>query len=578
MLKFIELELRNFLSYGNVPTKINLDHSGVLLISGSNGCGKTTIINGLLFALYGDTLNGCNADELINNINKQYMEVSVIFHKPNNGFYKVVRARKMKPGTGGNYVKVYNNLTNDFNDSNEITLDGTRTTDQLIRDILGISFDMFTRIVAISAINTAFLDTPTTKQVDFIERLFDLHILAEKATALKTNIKTTDDMIKDQLTKIDRIQQEQERLNLQIQNAKSRAIQHEKSVQSQIETFKNQLTLVDHIDVDKERELYEQSTVLKNKLHELESQQKTLAAHHIKFTKKKEKHEHELLLLKANKCPYCQQDYYNEHKISECENIISECHENINDMLDFINDIDTNITEINKMHIDIINDMTVDNLEEIINIKNKAAWIQDKINDLHNSKNVYLEQLAELEQIELEPCDFTGVDKLKNIIEHQQFLLKLLSKKDSFIRKNLLKSNLSYLNQRLEIYLKDLDMPYHVSFNTNMTADIKYLGRELTFNNLSNGQKARVNIALTMAFRDVRQKMSYPVNICFQDEILDMGIDSLGMNSAIAMLKKTAKEQNTTFFVVTHRDETTSQFDKIIKISMENDFSKIEFI
>lgn len=577
MLNFLELEVRNFLSYGNVPTKITLDHSGVVLISGGNGVGKTSILNALLFALYGDTLNGCNADDLINNINKQQMEVSVVFHKKNVGYYKVTRARKMKSGSSGNYVQVFHNKEQIF-DNCEITLDGTRTTDQLITSILGIPYDMFTRIVAISAINTAFLDIPTTQQTGFIERLFDLHILAEKAQLLKTSIKSTEDLIKDQLNKIEQIKKEQDRLNQQILNAKQRSSQHQENVQKQIENYQQQLNLIEQVDIDKERDIHNKTSDLKTQIKKFEQQKSVLSAQHQKYIQLKEKHTKELLFLKSSKCPYCEQHFHSEEKINECHDIIIECETNIKDMLEYLGELDKDLISTYDNHQLLISELTVNNIEELLNIKNKSELIKEKIKDLHNSKNVYLEQLAELENIELDECDYSGVDKLTNIVDHQQFLLKLLSKKDSFIRKNLLKTNLSYLNQRLEHYLSDLEMPYHVEFNTNMTADIKYLGRQLTFNNLSNGQKARVNIALTMAFRDVRQKMSYPVNICFQDEILDMGIDSAGMNAAIAMLKKAAKEHNTTFFVVTHRDETTSQFDKIMKISLEKDFSKISIL
>lgn len=507
------------------------------------------------------------------------METSVVFHKKNNGYYKVTRARKMKAGQAGNYVKVLHNPNElVFEDQHEITLDGTRTTDQLIQTILGITGEMFTRMVAISAISTSFLNIPVSQQSGFIERLFDLHILADKSQLLKVNIKTTEDMIKDQLTRIDRIKQEQSRLDSQITNAKQRAIQHETNVQTQIETFKSQLAMVEQVDVDKERELYETSVGLKSELNKIKQQQGTLVTQHTKYTRIKEKHQHELVSLKSSKCPYCQQQFHSEEKIVECEKVINECDMNIQDMLDYLTELDDSLLLTEKQHNEVISALSVDNLEELINIKNKANLIHEKIKDLHNSKNVYLEQLSELEGIELEECDYSGVDKLKNIVEHQQFLLKLLSKKDSFIRKNLLKTNLMYLNQRLAKYLTDLEMPYHVEFNSNMTADIKYLGRPLTFSNLSNGQKARVNIALTMAFRDVRQKMSSPVSFCMFDEQLDVGLDSAGIASAITMLKKTAYENNTTFFVVTHKDEVTNLFDKTLKISLENDFSKTEMI
>jgi ABC-type multidrug transport system ATPase subunit len=167
------------------------------------------------------------------------------------------------------------------------------------------------------------------------------------------------------------------------------------------------------------------------------------------------------------------------------------------------------------------------------------------------------------------------VNHLKSTLSHQKFLIQLLTQKDSFIRKKLLNANLKYLNSRLQKYLADLELPYLVEFNANMTADIKYLGRKLTFTNLSNGQRSRVNIALTLAFRDVRQKMSNSINVCLFDEALDIGLDSAGMLAAISMLKRKAFEDGVTIYIVTHRDECNNLFNQVINVRMVNDFSQI---
>jgi chromosome segregation ATPase len=309
----------------------------------------------------------------------------------------------------------------------------------------------------------------------------------------------------------------------------------------------------------------------------IKQQQSTISNQYLKFTQLKDKHEHELVLLKANKCPYCEQQYTNEEKIAQNEQAIDKCEKDINEMLEYLTELDVELSEKSEAHKKIISELSVTNLEELLSIRNKADIIQGKINDLHDSNNVYLEQLAELEQIQLDPCDYESLDKLKSIVEHQQFLLKLLTKKDSFIRKNLLSSNLKFLNQRLEHYLNELELPYRVSFNSNMTADIKYLGRAITFSNLSHGQRSRVNIGLTMAFRDVRQKMCSPVNICCLDEVLDIGLDSKVMSLAIKMLKRKASEDKITMYIVTHKDEISSLFDNVMNVYMENDFSKISF-
>jgi DNA repair exonuclease SbcCD ATPase subunit len=575
MLTFIDIELKNFLSYGNVATKVHLDRGSVILISGQNGTGKTTLINAVYYTCYGDSLTECNADELINNINNHDMVCTVTFNQAGTGYYKIVRARKTK---AGNYVKFYHNPNeNEFLDEHEKTLDSTRNTDALIIDTIGIPSDMFKRMVIISAINTSFLNISVAQQSSFMERLFDLHLLADKATILKTHIKATEEQIKDQVTKIDRIKQEQSRLDTQILNAKSKASSFDENKVTQIGMYKSQLSMIESIDLDKERELYDKSVTVKTEVTGIKQQQSTISNQYLKFTQLKDKHEHELVLLKANKCPYCEQQYTNEEKIAQNEQAIDKCEKDINEMLEYLTELDVELSEKSEAHKKIISELSVTNLEELLSIRNKADIIQGKINDLHDSNNVYLEQLAELEQIQLDPCDYESLDKLKSIVEHQQFLLKLLTKKDSFIRKNLLSSNLKFLNQRLEHYLNELELPYRVSFNSNMTADIKYLGRAITFSNLSHGQRSRVNIGLTMAFRDVRQKMCSPVNICCLDEVLDIGLDSKVMSLAIKMLKRKASEDKITMYIVTHKDEISSLFDNVMNVYMENDFSKISF-
>lgn len=575
MLTFLEIELKNFLSYGNQSTTIPLDTGSVILISGHNGVGKTTLINGIYYTCYDESLTDCNADELINNINTQDMVCSVTFHKAGSGFYKITRGRKTKQG---NYVKFFHNPKDrEFLDQHEVTLDSSRNTNGKIVDVIDIPADMFKRMVVISAINTSFLNIPVPQQTSFMERLFDLHILADKASILKTYIKSTEEQIKDQITKIDRIKQEQSRLDTQILNAKTKASTYDQTKQTQLDMYTSQLSMIESIDLDKERELYDASVSAKSSLSEIKQQQSVLSTQYVKYTQRKEKHEKELVLLKANKCPYCEQQYTNDDKIVENEQAIEKCDETINEMIDHLAELDKELIEKSEEHKKLISELSVTNLEELLNIRNKAELIHEKINDLHNSNNVYLEQLAELEQITLDPCDYESLDKLKTIVEHQQFLLKLLTKKDSFIRKNLLSSNLKFLNQRLEHYLNELELPYRVSFNSNMTADIKYLGRNITFSNLSHGQRSRVNIGLTMAFRDVRQKMCNPVNICCLDEVLDIGLDSSVMSLAIKMLKKKAKEDNITMYIVTHKDEISSLFDKVMHVYMENDFSKISF-
>lgn len=584
MITFEKLTLRNFLSYGNVATELSLNHSDVILIQGQNGTGKTTIAAAVVYALYNKALNtGTTADDLINNINAKQMEVSVTFHKKEVGYYKVVRCRKMKPGADGNYVQLFHNKDEGvFEKHHNVSLDSIKNTDQLIVDILGISYDMFIQMVLILATNTDFLDLPVTatngvSQQGFIERLFDLHILNEKAVSLKASISETKKLVEKQEFETNRIIQEQERLDNHIANIRRKSETHADEVQKTIINYKKELGKIDGVNVDEEKKYLSMANVVRGEIRTLKSDASSVVNNKDKIARLKQKTEQELDSLQKSICPRCKQHYHNEDDIQNCVTVIEECDKTLTETIEQLQVLDDEMVKRQEEHDSLLASITVDDIEELINIKNRSENIKQKIEELHNSKNVYLEQLAELEDMKLEPVDYKGLDKLRNILYHQEFLVKLLTKKDSFIRKNLLDSNLKYLNSRLQKYLQDMRMPYMVEFNANMTADIRYLGRNIKFSNLSNGQRGKISLGLIFAFRDIRQKMSSPINLCIMDEILDTSLDTNSVSDAIKLLKLKASEDEMSLFLISHRSETIDMFEKVMYITTENDFSKITY-
>lgn len=218
------------------------------------------------------------------------------------------------------------------------------------------------------------------------------------------------------------------------------------------------------------------------------------------------------------------------------------------------------------------------NTEDLLSSRNNLSNIQLKIDELSSAVNPHNDTLNDLIELSktLDVLDSTEIDKLTNYIEHQKFLYKLLTKKDSFVRKTLLNKNIPFLNRQLSKYLKDLGLPHTVEFTHEMTAKISQFGRELSFSNLSGGQEARVNIALSLAFRDVLQNMHECINICLFDEILDVGLDSVGVTLAAKLLKKKAREEKLSLFVVSHRDEINSMFDHKMIVQYTNGFSYIK--
>jgi DNA repair exonuclease SbcCD ATPase subunit len=162
---------------------------------------------------------------------------------------------------------------------------------------------------------------------------------------------------------------------------------------------------------------------------------------------------------------------------------------------------------------------------------------------------------------------------LTKLNEHQEFLLKLLTSKDSFIRKRIIEQNLSYLNHRLAYYLERLALPHEVKFRSDLEVDITQLGQEFDFDNLSRGERNRLILGLSWAFRDVFESLNKPINLLFIDEMIDSGMDANGVDSALALLKVKARENRKNIFLISHRDELVGRVNTILQVIKENGFT-----
>lgn len=206
----------------------------------------------------------------------------------------------------------------------------------------------------------------------------------------------------------------------------------------------------------------------------------------------------------------------------------------------------------------------------------ELATYRERLQELQLETNPFQSTIEELEAMVLDEADYDEINKLQKVIDHQKLLVKLLTKSDSFVRKALIDKNIPLLNDQLKIYLKQLGLPHKVEFTNTMSASITQMGRPLSYNNLSTGQKARVNLALSWAFRDVLQKMHSHVNFCLLDEVLDVGLCAYGISAAAKMLKAKAKADKLTMFIISHRDELNSTFDRNLKVIFQRGFSRIE--
>ena len=584
MIEFKTLTIKNFLSYGAIPTVIPLEEPGTTLIlgedldntasgTGANGVGKTVILNALAYAVYDKPISDIPKDALVNDINKKNMEVTIEFTK-NDTSYVITRTRKSKAGAAGNTVTF-------LEDGKDITPDSVSNTNALIEKIIGIPYDIFVRVVAFSATLTPFLDLPVrshyaANQTGIIEELFDLKTLSEKATLLKEKIKETELSLKTQKARVDQLKAERDRHEKQLETASSRVNNWKDSTKKEIISIKAKLKRVEKVDVDEQQKLNHEMESIVVKLKDAKTSQREIETKLTSLMRKKKKSENEITFLHSDECPYCKQKYEgNEDKLHECVTDVEEYVKDIDSHSNQLEAIDKTVGDLTEQLKEVESKITVSDVDELIDIKSKLSTYHQKLIDLNDAINPFVEPLEELENTKFDDIKMDVINDLTKLIDHQKFLLKLLTKKDSFVRKTLLNKNIPFLNLRLQQYLVDLGLPHTVEFTHEMTAKISRFGREKGFGNLSSGQRARVNLALSFAFRDVLQSRHDRVNVWMLDEVLDVGLDTVGVQNAAKMLKKKARDEGLSLFIISHRDEIDSAFDRKMTVQLEKDFSYI---
>ena len=210
---------------------------------------------------------------------------------------------------------------------------------------------------------------------------------------------------------------------------------------------------------------------------------------------------------------------------------------------------------------------------EAIEHRSVVASLIKQIEKKAEDVDPYVDQISDMEANALQTIDFEIVNDLSKLGDHLKFLLDLLTSKDSFVRKKIIDQNLSYLNARLTHYLDKIGLPHTVVFMNDLSVEITELGRELDFDNLSRGERNRLILGLSFAFRDVWENLYFPINTLFIDELIDSGLDSIGVENSMAILKDMSRRRNKSIWLVSHREELAGRVPSVLKVIKENGFT-----
>ena len=580
MFKIKDLTVKNFMSVGNSTQAVSFDRKDLTLVLGENldlggddsgarnGTGKTTILNALSYALYGEALTKIKKDNLINKTNGKAMMVTLDF-EVNHNHYRIERGRK--PNTFKFYV---NEQEQEMTDESQ---GDSRETQAEVERLLKMSHEMFKHIVALNTYTEPFLSLRANDQRAIIEQLLGITILSEKADALKELQRATKEAITEEEYRIKAVQDANARIEQQIENLRKRQRMWYAQHDDAIEKLESAIAGLQEINIDDELKNHAELVEYNNQVNKIADAQmwiERIEKDNEKQLRLQEKLKNEIGLLEAHKCHACGQDIHDSkqeeimtNKREQLQEVALQLLANQTQELEH-RDVISAIGDLGAVPVTIY-EKKEDALEHRSNLQN----LQQQLETKQNEADPYGEQITEMETAGVEAIVYDTLNELVNLREHQDFLLKLLTNKDSFIRKRIIDQNLSFLNARLSLYLDKIGLPHSVRFLNDLNVEITELGRDLDFDNLSRGERNRLILSLSWAFRDVWESLYNPINLLFIDELVDSGMDSSGVENALGILKKMSRDNNKSVWLVSHKDELAGRVNNTLHVVKENGFT-----
>ena len=578
MLKIKNVSAKNFMSVGNNLQAVNFDGCQLTLVLGHNldmggdgsrnGTGKTTIINALSYALYGEALTNIRRDNLINKTNGKGMITTVDFEIEGNE-YRIERGRRP------NVLR--------FMINGQDAIDGeqqgdSRETQKEIEKVIGFPHNMFKHLIALNTYTEPFLAMKNNDQRDMIEQLLGITELSRKAEVLKERMRDTRDEIKQEEFRINAVEESNKRIEKNIQEIESRSKAWQSNKDNKLLEMGESIVELEKIDIELEitnhkviATLKEQNTKKETLESELSRSQTSLQR---SLTKVQELTSN-MDSAKEGVCYACGQETAH---LDEHENYMKDLDGKIFTEQEYYNETEKRVNDLNdelEQYTDLPErpDVFYNSKEQALEHKHNLETMKSQLVEKSEEINPYLEQIEGLKDSGIQEIKFNLMNELTNKQEHQEFLYKLLTSKDSFIRRRIIDQNIMYLNHRLSHYLEKLGLPHDVKFANDLGVEITEYGRDLDFDNLSRGERNRLILGLSWSFRDMYESLNRPMNLMCIDELVDSGMDTMGVENALAVLKRMNREQGKNIMLISHKEELVGRVNNVLTVVKEGGFT-----
>ena len=568
MIIFRNVKWKNLLSTGNYFTEIKLDGTPNTLVVGENGSGKSTMLDALCFALFGKPFRSINKPQLVNSINNKDCIVEATFDT-NNRNYRIVRG--IKP----NVFEIYCNgdLVNQDAASRDYQ-------EYLEKFILKLNYKSFTQIVILgSASFTPFMQLSASDRRAIIEDLLDIQIFSTMNSLVKDKLSNNKDLVAEKKHEIDLAEQKYDMQKKHIeelkQNNENKVNEYDSEIQNHNDTVSALLANVSILTTKTE----ELQLVVASKI-ETEAKVKKITKLESQIESNLSKFKKDISFFQTHDdCPTCRQAIASSFKeeeletlntkVGECEHGLSQLEEKLNAEQEKLNEIAEKQKELQQIQVEIAT------CNATINETNKMiARLRKLVDELKDSKVV-----TDLEEQQLKSLkdSLTQLQvALKELIEEKTYYevaSNLL--KDTGIKTKIVRQYLPVINKLVNKYLASLDFFVNFNLDESFKETIKSRHRdEFTYNNFSEGEKQRIDMALMLTWRAVAKlKNSSNTNLLILDETFDSSLDTNGTEELMKILQML---EGVNLFVISHKgDILQDKFSNVIRFDKVKNFSRI---
>ncbi|CAR63288.1 recombination endonuclease sunbunit [Synechococcus phage S-RSM4] len=569
MIIFKKIRWKNFLSTGNVFSEVDLQASKTNLIIGSNGAGKSTILDALTFSLFGKPFRKINKPMLVNSINEKDCVTEIEFSIGKKE-YKVVRG--IKP----NVFEIYCN-GNLWNQESSLV----EQQKNFESNVLKMNYKSFTQIVVLgSSTFVPFMRLPLAQRREIIEDILDIQVFSTMNVLLKDKVRENNEEIKTLDYEIHLLE---EKIDLQ----KKYMFELEKKTKEEITRKENKITELlqneneNHQEVARLNEEVLKHSKEMEELSNSATKLKKLNTFLFKIQSKLSSCQKEHSFFTDNHvCPTCTQDLseeFRQEKIAEGEGELTNLQTGLEDLLDAISkeeERENEFTRLSKVVLE-LNASISQNNYQISSVRKSISDIEKEIKELEGSNPDKKAEFVKLEGLVKNKKDL-GTTYAEHKKDRDTLLVASQLLKDNGIKTRIIKTYLPAMNQMINQYLQRMDFYVNFTLNENFEEIIKSRYRDVfSYDSFSEGEKSRIDIALLLTWRSIAKlKNSVDTNLLILDEIFDSSLDQQGGMDLSWILRNF--DDNSNVYVISHRENLDGKFDRTLTAVKEKNFSVIQ--